>query len=494
MKARLIFPTDIAAVERGDMTWEGCEYSKCGRTDRGVSAFGQVIGIRVRSLRPLARKVQEPQLQDSEDGLHTNNTSIPAQDSAVDISSITNSEDKSSGETQPWDPINDELPYTKILNRLLPPDIRVLAWCPNLPKDFSARFNCRERRYRYFFTQPAFTPTAGEAGLISSLTSNSSTGEKRREGWLDVEAMNKAAKLYEGLHDFRNLCKLDPSKQIQNFVRRIYRSEIVEVDAASEPAAYVTGSSFAEGGRTSGTVPNGVSPENGAFQNPKLYQFILHGTAFLWHQVRHMVAILFLIGQGLEKPELVAKLLDVEETPTKPTYQMASDVPLVLWDCVFPDEDSGACEDALNWRWVGDEGGSGDEQLHVTSGFRGRGKFGFGGLVDDLWILWRQKKMDEVLAGSLLNLVVSQGRGSVAPSHVGCLRPTQQKTYYGGHSYENRGKYIPIMQRNRMEPIEATNQRWLAKNGDKMVKKKNPDGHKLENRADHSPIQQEVLE
>jgi tRNA pseudouridine38/39 synthase len=35
--------------EGADVNWDGCEYSKCGRTDRGVSAFGQVIGVRVRS-------------------------------------------------------------------------------------------------------------------------------------------------------------------------------------------------------------------------------------------------------------------------------------------------------------------------------------------------------------------------------------------------------------------------------------------------------------
>ena len=30
----------------------------------------------------------------------------------------------------------------------------------------------------------------------------------------------------------------------------------------------------------------------------------IKGTAFLWHQVRCMVAVLFLIGQGLESPSV----------------------------------------------------------------------------------------------------------------------------------------------------------------------------------------------
>lgn len=44
----------------------------------------------------------------------------------------------------------EELDYPKLLNRVLPADIRVLAWCP-APPDFSARFDCRQRTYKYYF-------------------------------------------------------------------------------------------------------------------------------------------------------------------------------------------------------------------------------------------------------------------------------------------------------------------------------------------------------
>jgi tRNA pseudouridine38/39 synthase len=40
---------------------------------------------------------------------------------------------------------------------------------------------------------------------------------------------------------------------------------------------------------------------------------IIKGSAFLWHQVRCMVSVLFLIGQGLESPS-VSKFF------TKPLY------------------------------------------------------------------------------------------------------------------------------------------------------------------------------
>ena len=55
-KSRLIIPDDTNPLQPGEVNWEGCEYSKCGRTDKGVSAFGQVIGIRVRSNRPQEEK------------------------------------------------------------------------------------------------------------------------------------------------------------------------------------------------------------------------------------------------------------------------------------------------------------------------------------------------------------------------------------------------------------------------------------------------------
>ena len=53
-----------------------------------------------------------------------------------------------------------------------------------------------------------------------------------------------------------------------------------------------------------------------------------------------MVAILFLIGQGLESPSLIDELLDIRKTPAKPRYEMADDAPLVLWDCIFPGIDT----------------------------------------------------------------------------------------------------------------------------------------------------------
>ncbi|MGP1946075.1 MAG: hypothetical protein ACTS8Y_04790 [Arsenophonus sp. ER-EMS1-MAG3] len=38
----------------------------------------------------------------------------------------------------------------------------------------------------------------------------------------------------------------------------------------------------------------------------------LVGKAFLWHQVRCIVGVLFLIGSGKESPSVVKRLLDID--------------------------------------------------------------------------------------------------------------------------------------------------------------------------------------
>ncbi|NXX41414.1 PUS3 synthase, partial [Tricholaema leucomelas] len=218
-------------------------YHRCGRTDKGVSAFGQVISLDLRSNLSEGKKLNG----------HGGGC-------------------RGEGE--------EELRYTHILNRVLPADIRVLAWAP-VDADFSARFSCLQRTYRYFF------PCAG----------------------LDVALMNAAAQRFVGTHDFRNLCKMDVANGVLTFQRTIRSAAVTWVQegaGSSEP------------------------------QDPfRLCQFEVTGQAFLYHQVRCMMAILFLIGQGMESPEVIDELLDVEKNPQKPQYSMAVEFPLVLYDCEF---------------------------------------------------------------------------------------------------------------------------------------------------------------
>ncbi|KAK5675684.1 pseudouridine synthase deg1 [Elasticomyces elasticus] len=407
-KTRLILP-DFGGKPENEICWDGCEYSKCGRTDRGVSAFGQVIGINVRSSRP---KEKDPIV----------NGANPAQSAGTEEVVVTADETSADDESvavPTWDPVRDELPYIQLLNRVLPTDIRVLAWCPDPPPDFSARFNCKERRYRYFFTNPAYAAVPGS-----------------QVGRLNIEKMHAAAKKLEGLHDFRNMCKIDASKQITNFERRIFYAGIHQYK------------------------------RDHVKDLPELYYFEVRGSAFLWHQVRHMVAIMFLVGQGYEQPEIVDHLLDIEKCPD--AEQLSER------DHDHPNGEStpAGYTDAIDWIYVGEEGGR-DPSKRVLSGVDD-GKYGSNGIMDSLWSLWRQRKMDEVLAGSLMEMVALMGGNQPAGSlhngeptdSVDQVNPERSdRVFDGSERPRTVGRYVPLSQRKMVDAPELVNARYASRRG-----------------------------
>ncbi|KAJ9144828.1 Pseudouridine synthase [Coniochaeta hoffmannii] len=431
VKSCLIYPQN--GPEKVDLNMAGLEYSKCGRTDRGVSAFGQVIGLRVRSNRPLPR---EPKPQQ---GMAEAPKDEMAEDGKTEGKKKKQKAQKVPKEKPEWDPVADEMNYPRILNRLLPPEIRVLAWCPNPPEGFDARFSCRERQYRYFFTQPAFPP------LPDAVPGGRKTGAIK-EGWLDIDAMREAAKLFEGSHDFRNFCKVEAGKQITNFVRRIFESDIVEVEDTGSVLPYLDGTD--------------IRPEKiPAGKHPKVYYFHVRGSAFLWHQIRHMVAVLFLVGQGLEKPSIISELLNVQKHPRRPNYHLADEVPLVLWDCIFPGSNYGLhnldpnMEDELNWIWVGEDNPS---NLHGTVG-----------LANEMWRYWREKKIDELLANRLFDMISRQAdldRRTERNLSVPKASDTQ-KVFLGDNEGANMGKYVPVLRKVLLPSPEELNDAYAQKYG-----------------------------
>ena len=435
-----------------DVSWEGCEYTKCGRTDRGVSAFGQVIGVRVRSNRPVRKPASVP----TESVRMAANEPMEGEESSLPIPPTEASR------SEPLFDDRDELPYIQLLNRVLPPAIRIYAWCPNPPSNFSARFHCKERRYKYFFTNPCFAPVPGTLGLYTT----NSDGQTMREGWLDIEAMRTACTHLIGLHDFRNMCKIDASKQITNFKRRIFHASITEVSPLLVPS-FLSHIALR-------------SPSSPTEEQPKLYAFELHGSAFLWHQVRTIISLLFHIGQGLESPSLILSLLDISTNPCRPKYDMASDVPLVLWDCIFPSEDEVqdpeerdiGYADRLRWIYVGDEGDDVKGSLGrggVTG--VGKGKWGRGGVVDDVWEVWRRAKMEETLAGLLLDTIAAQGVSTLDEEKMGKgdtevgIDRSGPRGFDGGDLGKARGGYIRVLDRERQEPVEIVNGRYARKKG-----------------------------
>lgn len=46
-----------------------------------------------------------------------------------------------------------------------------------------------------------------------------------------------------------------------------------------------------------------------------MFEVIIRGSGFLWHQIRCIIGVLFLIGQEKEQPQVILELLDVEKNP-----------------------------------------------------------------------------------------------------------------------------------------------------------------------------------
>ncbi|KAJ2063261.1 pseudouridine synthase deg1 [Coemansia sp. S146] len=369
-----------------------CDYSRCGRTDRGVSGFGQVIALYVRSA-----------------GQYISDEEVEAElAKGTDVSRITRDE-QNGGRAVLLPLVERELPYVNMLNKALPPAIRILAWSPVLP-DFNARFSCRSRFYRYFFSE---------------------------EG-LDIGAMKEAAQKYLGVHDFRNFCRLDPAKQISNFERNV-------LDIAINPVAAQV--SF---------VGDGQSAQG------RWWQLELRGSAFLWHQVRCMMAILFHVGQGLEEPSIVDKMLDVENMDGKPEYEMACDVPLVLADCAF---------DTTDVQWI-----------HMRNPGLDFGNML--GLDRTISNEWGQLNTRAVIASALLqnlrNTAVpmlsensecadqleltpwTQCRDKLIRSELA----SRSRIVLGGGDIKHVRVYQPMVKRRRAAPVHSRNKAWFERKGD----------------------------
>jgi tRNA pseudouridine38/39 synthase len=249
---------------------ETCGYSRCGRTDRGVSAAGQVVAMQLKSIFSQEASYDEQGLSlIPDDDLPKNETDTLKAWVLPKKNKKTKGESNDSEGSPRQEKELSEYAYAKILNNLLPDDIRILGWAPVSP-EFSARFSAGTRTYRYFFV--------------------------RRQMSLDL--IRQGLALLVGRHDFRNFCKMNVEK-VYNFDRLIHAAQVVDL---SDGVCYVQ----------------------------------IVGQAFLWHQIRCIVEILFMVGRGLEEPSVVSELLNVEKYPGKPSYPLAAEQPLVLHDCGYP--------------------------------------------------------------------------------------------------------------------------------------------------------------
>jgi tRNA pseudouridine38-40 synthase len=144
------------------------------------------------------------------------------------------------------------------LNIQLPRDCWCTAWAEATPQ-FHPRYDARTRIYRYYFPKPPQDPGA----------------------------MQEAAKLFPGTHNFTNFARADD------------RNPFREILAIS------------------------VNPDGGfAYLEVK-------AKSFLWHQVRRMATVLAEVGEGVRDVESVRHLLATE---SKNPPAAAPPEGLILWD------------------------------------------------------------------------------------------------------------------------------------------------------------------
>lgn len=267
---------------------EDAEYSKCGRTDKGVSAFSQVFCLKLRSnikgQDASGNTNENPKQTSTENPDQEMHCEGPGPSAIIEENEITESKNACAMGNMLQDSVSEnsdqEFDYCGILNRVLPDEIRVTAWAYVEDADFSARHRCVGRIYKYYFPL----------------------------GSLDIAAMNAASKKLIGTHDFRNFCKINAAERLV-YVRTLRDFNIDTV-----------------------SLPELNSEYSGPYQ---MCVATIVGTGFLYHQVRYMMSILFLIGMGFENADVIDDLLDIEKTPRRPQYGTASEFPLVLYDCKF---------------------------------------------------------------------------------------------------------------------------------------------------------------
>lgn len=412
--------------------FEGCGWEKCGRTDKGVSAAGQVVSFWIRSALPQTTEAAQDELPDVDNRLEVPPSEASPESGGVSPSLENNRlrsddgpelmgdwDEAPSNAARPPAKPSMELPYVSSLNQVLPPTIRIIAWSP-VSEDFSARFSCKYRHYKYFFNANG----------------------------LDIASMRAAAQRLVGEHDFRNLCKIDAGKQLTSFTRKILSVSISPAESAAGESIYV---------------------------------FDLKGTAFLYNQVRHIMAVLFLVGTGLEHPSVVSSLLNVdpenltqplpsegpyEVVSSKPEYQMADPLPLMLWECGFGEED-------VRWRTDGieEETGSGSRSILTQRALSSN-------LYHVAQSLYERSTIRSVMDAYYLKAAAQFhfpppqyfpiGHFDSVPIPIGAVISAP----LGAGTYRRVSNYAPLLKRVRLDPVEVANERWRVGKGARRLERK----------------------
>ncbi|MGN0686732.1 MAG: tRNA pseudouridine(38-40) synthase TruA [Oscillospiraceae bacterium] len=119
--------------------------------------------------------------------------------------------------------------FVKGMNTLLPSDIAVLS-CEEADDEFHARYCCKGKEYVYLINaQPQ----------RNVFLQNLAYHYPYR---LDIDAMNKAAKLMIGEHDFAGFCRAEAKSRVNTTVRTVY--DITVTQSCGQCEIKVSGNGF----------------------------------------------------------------------------------------------------------------------------------------------------------------------------------------------------------------------------------------------------------
>ncbi|CAH7672271.1 pseudouridine synthase [Phakopsora pachyrhizi] len=410
------------------------EYSRAGRTDAGVSGSGQIVSLWVRSA------LNEFTIEDQIDPI--NGFRRPTQQ---EVDQTGSSSPSSKSYTNQHNSNSGELKYDRLLNSILPSSIRVLGWS-GVSEDFDARFSCLSRHYKYFFQL------------------HESTQSSMRP--LNVKKMREASQSLVGEHDFRNLCKLDPSKQIQNFNRTIISASISPV--INRPIlATERNSSFKLSTEQEVTIFGDVGGDCLDClddERNEIYVFDLVGTAFLYNMVRHIVSILFLIGSELESPDLISRLLYTDQTSKepilnhtegekvkieaierKPKYNYSNPLPLTLHSCNYPEG---------TFRW---QQSHGDVALRPT-------------VLNEMFGSWSRSRIKTMISLNhlrSLNETSQDIKRTEKNFRNNCeeMKIFDEVLLGAAESRLCKKNYVKVLNRERLEHYQISNSKWMKRIG-----------------------------
>ena len=185
-----------------------------------------------------------------------------------------------------------EINFLRALNCALPPSISVLT-ARHAPPDFHARHSAIGKTYQYRVLHRNFRNQNAPNDAFGPLNApNLPFIARYVYTWpwpLDLAAMQQAAKLVLGEHDFASFAASDP--------------DLTTRKAAPGAALRDTVRAISESAWTQDTAEN--LTENAPF----LLRYTVSGNGFLHHMVRNLVGTFLEIGRGQYPPETVSAIL-----------------------------------------------------------------------------------------------------------------------------------------------------------------------------------------